>query len=219
MLPAPQVGQSAAKLFEALEKLGQSAGSGLRSDGPLGDPPGDLVRAFREAMESPGQGLDGQPAGQSGPEGTARLQGIPGPEATAPDGVTAAGEVLPEESVAAPDGIRRVGPGPAERMPPVNPGGEASGDFARATAENEAAPVSRTDPGENLAAAEGGEREPLTEMGRLLERIAQPGASVNPTDLYRLQYLAGMLRTQGQIGQKASQQTTQGLESVLRQQG
>ena len=46
-------GLGASKLLEALEKLGVSKGAELRSLGPQGEPPADLVRAFEDALHAP----------------------------------------------------------------------------------------------------------------------------------------------------------------------
>ena len=65
-------GLGASKLLEALEKLGVSKGAELRSLGPQGEPPAELVRAFEDALRAPdGQGgpsVQGEvvAAGQSG---------------------------------------------------------------------------------------------------------------------------------------------------------
>ena len=50
-------GLGASKLLEALEKLGVSKGAELRSFGPQGEPPAELVRVFEDALRAPdGQG-------------------------------------------------------------------------------------------------------------------------------------------------------------------
>ena len=46
-------GLGASKLLEALEKLGVSKGAELRSLGPQGEPPAELVRAFEDALRAP----------------------------------------------------------------------------------------------------------------------------------------------------------------------
>ncbi|MFR6519364.1 MAG: hypothetical protein ACLUPV_09140 [Bilophila wadsworthia] len=45
-------GLGASKLLEALEKLGVSKGAELRSLGPQGEPPAELVRAFEDALRA-----------------------------------------------------------------------------------------------------------------------------------------------------------------------
>ena len=62
-----------------------------------------------------------------------------------------------------------------------------------------------------------GAEDPLRELARLVERVATGQPS--PTELYRLQYMVGMLRLQASSGTQVSQQATQGLESLLKQQG
>ena len=63
------------------------------------------------------------------------------------------------------------------------------------------------------------EENPVRELGRLLDEFSRPGANIGPDTLFRAQYLAGMLRVQAQTGLKTSQSASQGMESVLRQQG
>ena len=41
---------------------------------------------------------------------------------------------------------------------------------------------------------------------------------LSPSELYRLQFQVGMLRFQAEIGSNVKQQTTQGLDSLLRNQ-
>ena len=65
-----------------------------------------------------------------------------------------------------------------------------------------------------LCALEDGE-----ELGRLLERVSGQGALVSPQELLHVQQLVGMLNVQAKVGVQTSQQTTQGLESLLRQSG
>lgn len=238
---APQVVQTATHLLEALEKLGQSAGSGLCSGGPSGQPSDELVKAFQQALNGPEQseGKGGVSAAQAASETNGPGNGGLGVETVPPE------------------------PGPAERMPPLDQAGRAEQaerdhpgrlirmeqiDRTDETGRAEEAVESSSDvagphevraPDESPAlnrqtgqaghigptggvATEGnpaGPDDALKELGQLLEQAAQPGAALNPMDVYRMQYLVGMLKVQAQTGQKASQSVTQGMESVLRQSG
>ena len=77
-------GLGASKLLEALEKLGVSKGAELRSLGPQGEPPAELVRAFEDALRAPdGQGgpsVQGVAEGsrEHGPPEGSRVDGIGG---------------------------------------------------------------------------------------------------------------------------------------------
>ena len=62
-------------------------------------------------------------------------------------------------------------------------------------------------------------QDALEELGRLLERVSGQGALVSPQELLHVQQLVGMLNVQAKVGVQTSQQTTQGLESLLRQSG
>ncbi|WP_300717868.1 hypothetical protein [uncultured Desulfovibrio sp.] len=59
----------------------------------------------------------------------------------------------------------------------------------------------------------------VEELGRLLESVSGPGAVITPLELLRVQQLAGMLNMQAKAGIQTSQQTTQGMENLLRQSG
>ena len=65
--------------------------------------------------------------------------------------------------------------------------------------------------------AERPESDVLRDVARLMERVGSGGASM--TDLYRLQYMVGILRLQASGGSHLSQQVNQGFESLLKQQG
>lgn len=270
------VTQSASKLFEALERLGQSSGSGLTSGGPSGPPSDELIKQFQEALDSfsaeAGQGQNLQ--GSQNTEGANAIgQGVDAASASGVEGV---------DSLTAVDGIgqsAQVDPGPAERMPPVEEtpdaiqveyvvedgsggvsrlhsladasspsaapdsvssvrsGSNVAGDFAF-TDSSELGPVRTRVTHErtlNIPDAEkvgspertyetasnepSNQEDLLREVGQILEKVTQPGGAILPTDLYRLQYLTGILKVGAQTGLKASQQTTQGMESVLKQNG
>ena len=59
----------------------------------------------------------------------------------------------------------------------------------------------------------------LEELGQLLERVSAQGAAISPQELLHVQQLVGMLNVQAKVGVQTSQQTTQGLEGLLRQSG
>ena len=94
-----------ARLFDALEHMGQSPGADMRSPGgPSGMPSEDAQRAFREAMEPPahleaaGGAESGQPMSFGAPEN------MPGPDST---GAAEAVSQTPPP----------LAPGPAEAVP------------------------------------------------------------------------------------------------------
>ena len=65
--------------------------------------------------------------------------------------------------------------------------------------------------------SDAGGGENVREIARLLEEVTRGNAS--SMELYRLQYLVGMLQVHASSGMKVSQQAEQGLESLLKQQG
>ena len=65
-----------------------------------------------------------------------------------------------------------------------------------------------------------GLEDSLNEMlGQLLERVSGQRAAISPQELLHVQQLVGMLNVQAKVGVQTSQQTTQGLEGLLRQSG
>ena len=226
------VGGSPTKLLEALEKLGVSPGSELRSPGgPGGLPDEDLVKAFEEALNAP---LSQETAGEGGAphmEQALTLNTEPSepapieaPESLVTDqasGQEVRGTLAPER------------PGPAERLPdetffqtkpsesghgvtsvqdesgiPERIQSQASVEAPESTAEGR--PLSETEPGEMF-------KDRLREVGELLERVTSGQAS--STELFRLQYMVSMLQVQASSGSQVTQQVEQGFQSLLKQQG
>lgn len=182
-------GLGASKLLEALEKLGVSKGAELRSLGPQGEPPAELVRAFEDALHAP----DGQggPSVQGAAEGS-REGGQGTPDVARVDEAIPSGRSEgPVYGI--PEGSRVDGIGGPMRMEP------ASGPQAV---------EGRSD----AVQADG-----VQELARLLERVG--GGNASAAELYQLQFLVGMLRVQATGGAKLSQQVNQGFESLLKQQG
>ena len=123
-----------ARLFDALEHMGQSPGADMRSPGgPSGMPSEDAQRAFREAMEPPAQvdaagGTEGSRAMSFGAP-----ENMPGPDSI--NAVDAASQTPPP-----------LAPGPAEAVPgPQN----VDGSFRIEGVSHGEAP--QTDPGRGLS--------------------------------------------------------------------
>lgn len=192
--------QGATRLLEALEKLAQWAGE-PSGGGPSGAPSRELVRAFEEALSSPPADASAAAAGGTGaaPAATALL---PGPA-----------ESMPCPSVAgtgaegSPSPVEQAGKGFAVERPAAAGGADvpAGQEVKEPQAVFQSEGISRQDA--------------LEELGRLLERVSGQGALVSPQELLHVQQLVGMLNVQAKVGVQTSQQTTQGLESLLRQSG
>lgn len=192
--------QGATRLLEALEKLAQWAGE-PSGGGPSGAPSRELVRAFEEALFSPPADASAAAAGGTGgaPAATALL---PGPA-----------ESMPCPSVAgtgaegSPSPVEQAGKGLAVERPAAAGGADvpAGQEVKEPQAVFQSEGISRQDA--------------LEELGRLLERVSGQGALVSPQELLHVQQLVGMLNVQAKVGVQTSQQTTQGLESLLRQSG
>ena len=195
-----ETAQGATKLLEALERLGDWAGGTATGGGPSGPPAREVVRAFEEALDAasaqPGSVDQGTLASVPQQGDTASV--LPGPAEQVPSvqGV--------EPSSAGGDAFARV----AERPPADGPAGSASSTAAPGTAAPEQSA------GRSVA-----QEDPAQELFRRLESYAQPGSVVTPQELFRIQYLVGMLKVQVQAGISSSQQSTQGMENLLRQSG
>ena len=182
-------------LLEALEKLGVSKGAELRSLGPQGEPPAELVRAFEDALRAPD--------GQGGPsvQGVAEGSREHGP-------FEEAGQDIPE--VTRTD--EAIPPNPSEDpVYGISEGSRIDGIGGTMRIESSSGPQAvegRTDAVQT---------DGMQELARLLERVG--GGNASATELYQLQFLVGMLRVQATGGAKLSQQVNQGFESLLKQQG
>jgi len=106
-------------------------------------------------------------------------------------------------------------PGPAEDVPPLLPPENTLQSVQTVSGDR------ALHPSEDVAAVqpEQKEGELVRELGHLLQEITQPSIALGPETLFRAQYLMGILKAQGEAGVKASQQVSQGMESILRQQG
>ncbi len=219
-----EVAQSTSRLMEALEKLGEWAGSGTGGNGPSGSPSDEVVRAFEEAMAEPAE----EAGGVAIESGNADF---------APPTADLAEPLLPgpAESVPPPDGRELRVSGSEKDVPGVT-SGEAPAPVGVNAAEQSEGVGQRPEAVEVPDAVHAGEQgaapenslfrveapraeSPVRELGRLLEEFSRPGASIGPEALFRVQYLVGMLKVQMQAGLKTSQNASQGMESVLRQQG
>ena len=191
MIPASA--QGATKLLEALEKLSQWAGE-PSGGGPSGAPSRELVRAFEEALSTAPPEGPAAAAGEGGPTASSAAALLPGP---AVDGAGAEGSLAVEQS----------GNPLAVEQPAAAGGADvpAGQEVTEPQAVFQSEGISRQDV--------------LEELGQLLERVSAQGAAISPQELLHVQQLVGMLNVQAKVGVQTSQQTTQGLEGLLRQSG
>ncbi|MBZ2170599.1 hypothetical protein [Nitratidesulfovibrio sp. SRB-5] len=205
--------------LEALEGPGAGPGEGLGGDAATGGQP------FAESGAGQGGQL-GQPA-VPGAEGPASLAD-PDAAVRLDDAGAAIRPVDDPSRAASPDGTRGV----PERIdgvqdaPPAEAGGlrDGAGQVERAGRAEQAGQIEQAErAGTSGPEAARGADAPATpdgqlrEVAQLLDRVASGQAT--PTELYRLQYMVGMLRVQASSGVQVSQQGSQGMEALLRQQG
>ena len=183
--------QGATRLLEALEKLAQWAGE-PSGGGPSGAPSRELVRAFEEALSLPPADASAAAAGGTGGAPAATMP-CPSVAGTGAEG--------------SPSPVEQAGKGFAVERPAAAGGADvpAGQEVKEPQAVFQSEGISRQDA--------------LEELGRLLERVSGQGALVSPQELLHVQQLVGMLNVQAKVGVQTSQQTTQGLESLLRQSG
>ena len=218
----PEIAQGSARLLEALEKLAEWAGSGPGGNGPSASPPEEVVRAFEQALAGTSQGAAAETAiagGASAPPDAAALAGVssvPGPAESVPSlergGIRISEAGVPASEmpggVSSPAGAETVDSGPDRQAGAVQPP-EATGSGGLTDVPDI----------QTVRVQSSQEESPVRELGRLLDEFSRPGATIGPDALFRAQYLAGMLKVQAQAGLKTSQSASQGMESVLRQQG
>ena len=181
------------KLLEALEKCNVSTGAERRCpDGPQGQPNRDLVRAFEEALNRP----------DTSPE----VQGCSAP--LSPEVPGAEGEQVAFDRIEAPDVVQD--PSRVDAM--YNDMGQENvpGVTADTLSSGEVRDV-------GTGAPPAGTDTSLEELARLLNKVGS--GNPTPAELYRLQYLVGMLKMQASGGAQLSQHVGQGFESLLKQQG
>lgn len=193
------------KLLAALEKTGVSSGAELRSDfGPSGQPDPDLVRAFEEALERDPEDVS---PGASEIDGAAGSNEQPHGDVQPTEETQLRAEAVPEapQAMDAPEAPERI----ADQSEGLHTA-EMDGFAPREAAAPDAA--SRPDAPPRAEAGDG-----LRELENILGRMES--GQLRAEDLFRLQYLTGMLKVHAESGMKASQKMAQGFESLLRQKG
>ncbi len=223
------------KLLSALSELGNAVGSGLKSDGVL-SPPDDLVKAFEEAMQNlDANASNNQDTSQNLMQENVDCGGVdsqnhqeqeslyPGPAEQMPS--VSQGEQaqnvdngLHVDNAEQVTQTNRVSDIPQTQN--VTQTSESHGIDGQSSFRMQSENVSQGNQGvNNIQESQGTQssEELMQELQSILQNITQPGATVNHLELYRAQYIMGMLRMQSQTGMKVSQGVSQGLESVLKQ--
>lgn len=199
------VANLASRLLAALEKTGVSSGAELRSDfGPSGQPDPELVRAFEEAME---RGPEPVSQGSSGTDDATGLYEQPQIDVQPTEETQLRTEAVPSgtQAMDAPEAPEKI----ADQSEGLRTA-ETNGFAPREAAATDAAP--QPDASSRVEASDG-----LRELENILGRIES--GQLRAEDLFRMQYLAGMLKVHAESGMKASQKMAQGFESLLRQKG
>ena len=199
------VANLASRLLAALEKTGVSSGAELRSDfGPSGQPDPELVRAFEEALERSPEPVS---PGSSGIDGATGLNEQPRMDVQPTEQTQLRTEAVPDgpQAMDAPEAPEKI----ADQSEGLRTT-ETDGFAPREAAAPDTAP--RPDASPRTEAGEG-----LRELENILGRIES--GQLRAEDLFRMQYLVGMLKVHAESGMKASQKMAQGFESLLRQKG
>ncbi len=213
------------RLMDALSKLGSASGTGLKSD-KIGPPPDELVKAFEEALNDLSQDANSNGLGAESnafeSQDSSTPQSIEFDKALHVEGTQSA-----DTSMQGVDSTSKVDAKPnAQSIDNTNGVNKIDNGFEINSVNSSDAVDSkmnfRTEE-VNKTQNTNQSKEPTTdellkELSHVLETMSQPGASVSHMELFRVQYLVGMLKVQGQHGLKVSQTTTQGLENILKQQ-
>lgn len=211
--------------LEALEGPGAGLGEGQGGDAAAGGQP------FAEGgAEQGGQPFQAGPSAAPGAEGPT---GLEGPDAAVRLDDTAAAirpvndpsrAASPDASRGVPeriDGVQDAAPAEAgglrDGTGPVERAGRAEQAGQIEQAEQTARAGTSTPDAVRDADAPATPDAQLREVAQLLDRVT--GGQATPAELYRLQYMVGMLRVQASSGVQVSQQGSQGMEALLRQQG
>ncbi|NCD25490.1 MAG: hypothetical protein EOL86_07860 [Deltaproteobacteria bacterium] len=186
------VANLASRLLEALEKSGISSGAELRSDfGPSGQPDPELVRAFEEA-------LAGGPApAASDPSSTIDTMHFDsgGLEHQPPE---APGAIPDQTDSLGVDGLHDFGPREFAPSGPTAVPDQLPRDLATPAPESPAT-------------------DRLRELNGILDRMES--GQLRAEDLFRMQYLIGMLKVNAESGMQASKKTAQTFDNLLKQKG
>jgi hypothetical protein len=173
----------------------------LRSDfGPAAADP-ELVRASRRLERGPEYGAAGDPGGGDVPGSADRVPMDAQPPVEGDFRTEAVSES--HRGTDAPEAPEKIAD-QSEGLRTAETDGFAPREAADASAGPEAPRRGETGDG-------------LRELHDILERMAS--GPLRAEDLFRMQYLVGMLKVQAESGMKASQKTTQGFDSLLRQKG
>ncbi len=211
------------KLLTALSELGNAAGSGLKSDG-VGAPPDELVKAFADSMQNTGQDTpqaqdflqdsetfeqNGQNSQHANEQHNFEHKLIKGPAESMP-ALSSSQETAPSQSVNNRDipSIQEVTN--VQEGQSLDPRASYRMDNAQGTSSF-ASEVSKP------LGQDASSKELIQELETILQKISEPGNMLGQLELYRAQYIMGMLKMQAHTGMKVSQSTSQGLESLLKQ--
>ncbi len=184
------------KLLTALSELGNAQGTGLKSDSPTA-PSSDLIKAFEDAMQNNSQGNEqsAQYAMNENEQNTFSKVEFDQRADYAKD--------LKSQGIDSESG----------RVYDVDQSSESQSLDGRASFRQD---VERAQ--ENFQANKPESREELLkELITLAESFTAEGGQITAVDLFRTQYILGMLGTQSKTGMKVSQTISTGLETLLKQ--
>ncbi|GAB1409635.1 hypothetical protein MASR1M90_07890 [Desulfovibrionales bacterium] len=186
------ISTAASKLLAALEKSGISDSAHMRSSlGPGGSPDPELVRTFERAMARGPEGV----AGQSGEAHHAR------PDLQQQESVSRTHDFMHTDQDTWKSSV-------GQTHETGQPGHKPDVEAPSATSAPDVGQKQKIQPSEHGT---------IHELHHILERMNT--GHLQPDDLFRMQYLIGILKVQTEGGLNASQKTAQGFETLLKQQG
>jgi hypothetical protein len=205
-MPVAEISSGLSRLMEALEKLGTSSGAGLNSpNGPSGQPSQELIQAFEDALQK----NDAQPSIDALNNSQQPLQNNEQAQAVELENPQQSSEKIDADFhlwEVQTENIRIEPPSSRHDIAGIEQ--DIGSPEALNPQQNSAEPKQYTDTSFT---------DQIRELGEILNKM-NTGA-LSPQDLYRMQYITGMLKVQTSAGVNVSQRTTQGFESLLKQQG
>ncbi len=185
------------KLLTALSELGNAQGTGLKSDAPAA-PSKELIQAFEDAMQNSNSQANDQQSQYAMNENEQN----------------AYSKVQFEHDQNYSQNQKTQGiDSETGKVYDVSQSSESQSLDARASFRKDISEAQNNFEANNPARQE----DLLKELTTIAENFSQHGAQITQVELFRIQYILGILNSQSQTGMKVSQTVSQGLENLLKQ--
>lgn len=210
------------KLLDAFEKMASSAGSELKSSGPMGEPSSELVQEFEAALQASSEeaGTQGQNTSDTSTL-TIDEENLPPPNFSLE--VHSLQDVQNVTGLDSTQVIQSVDNTSSINSIDNNTFAETdTGNFflekvdVNASTEKVQGANSEQNSSQKVSSEELDTREIMSELKDIMDKIGQ--GNMSSTDLFRAQYLTSLFSLNVTSGSKTTQQAAQGVESILKEQ-